>query len=572
MPFLIDHYAGTGLLSAHAPDTGGSWTARNGSFTATLSQQVVNPVGGVLTLTSGVGPAVYTNSSTPGSADYSVETFVRNSGSQDSGVLLRANTTGTITGYQLTVSASRVAISKRSGTTVTDLATATPPTATSPVKLKGEMRGSTLKLYINDVVVLTVNDTTYTAAGLAGIVVGQNSQHYTSLTGDTGSFATTQGSASGTSASVGVGSKIAVGTGTAAGAATVLGVKGVTNVGVGTSPASSNAFGVGISFHVAQGTSDGRSSINGVAIPIRIAEAVGTVAGSSNVKGQGSKLITTVGSAVGASTVMGDSGNVIQEGVGTSTGTSSVLGAGVGLQIVSATGSGHGFAIVNGYGGIVGLATGSASGTATATGKGNSIKVTIGSASGKSTVLGQVPPTEAIGTSAGKATMTGKGQRVDIGTGSSVGRSTMQGAGAGLYASTGVSVGVAAMIGRAIITVPTTGSAAGIGSMQGVGSNVVTAIGTASGSSSMLGEGMGRFTTATPIERIMTLLATPPRLILLPPLLRVVRLEKPEPRKLAPEAAGARTLVLGPANSRTIVMMALPRDVALINEARMVLS
>ncbi len=162
-------------LSSHTGELGASWTHQAGGANAQINSNTVSRAG-ILG-----GYTIDYASATPASADYSVEAdlIVRsNLLGDDTGVIGRLNTATTAFYMarwdQLT---SSWALVRYSSGVANNLATASVPaglTVGESYRLKLQMIGTTLNLYVNGILVTTATNSTLTAAGKAGIMDGAN--------------------------------------------------------------------------------------------------------------------------------------------------------------------------------------------------------------------------------------------------------------------------------------------------------------------------------------------------------------------------------------------------------------
>src|SRR5574343_513281 len=172
--FVNDTFTDTNgtALASHTGETGATWTLLAGSTT----QKIVYSN----ELICGGGRGVYKASGTPGGADYEVHTWQtwRGTYGQDfhrTGPALRLDSSGN--GYAAWPAAdeSSTLILGRldSGGVPTAIASVsyTPPSTGTEVKFTLRAVGSTLKVYVNDVEQISHTDSTYSAAGNAGVML-----------------------------------------------------------------------------------------------------------------------------------------------------------------------------------------------------------------------------------------------------------------------------------------------------------------------------------------------------------------------------------------------------------------
>ena len=122
--FLVDSFTDTNgtALTAHTPDTGGTWTAHGSSIGTPSASIQSNEVAG----TWGLYGAYY-NTATPSSADYSVTVDVRTDGTTDTssggGVFARLSSAASLTGYLVRMRSNGFGIQRFVSGSTTNLAT-----------------------------------------------------------------------------------------------------------------------------------------------------------------------------------------------------------------------------------------------------------------------------------------------------------------------------------------------------------------------------------------------------------------------------------------------------------------
>lgn len=159
-------------LQSHTPESGGSYTKYPGYTADGLIFS--NRLRG----TDSASYDQYTHSATPPTADYDVQAdfyVVTNLTSDGSGILGRADATvsaGNDTYYyaQYINSSGQWSLDKAVAGVFTNLGTYTQALSTSTAyALKLEMRGTTIKLYVDSVERISVTDSDISAAGKAGL-------------------------------------------------------------------------------------------------------------------------------------------------------------------------------------------------------------------------------------------------------------------------------------------------------------------------------------------------------------------------------------------------------------------
>lgn len=169
--FVNDTMTGTAgtVLSAHTGETGASWTLHSSYGTGQAVLTDANRV-----RSNNLNQALYYASGTPASADYDVEVDMRIfsliAATQD-GPCGRINTSlNTMYYFRYRPDPTVWEIGKLVGGTSTILGSYTHvPTVGNTYHVKLEMRGTTLKGYIDGVLQITATDSAITAAGRAGI-------------------------------------------------------------------------------------------------------------------------------------------------------------------------------------------------------------------------------------------------------------------------------------------------------------------------------------------------------------------------------------------------------------------
>lgn len=171
MSFLSDTFTVGGvpvLLSAHAPDIGGTWV-KHPSFTDDITAQNAEN----RALTTGATSTFWYNNVTPPSADYEISCTVRYADATggDMGVIGRASSS-VDTFYRLYLTATQVKLDKHvAGTTTNLLAVAHSLAQYTDATIKLRMVGSTISAFYNgsQIAGSPVTDSSITAAGFAGI-------------------------------------------------------------------------------------------------------------------------------------------------------------------------------------------------------------------------------------------------------------------------------------------------------------------------------------------------------------------------------------------------------------------
>jgi hypothetical protein len=159
-------------LASHTGETGATWTLLAGSATTKLIESN--------TLIAAGSRAIYKASGTPASADYEVHAWqtYRGAYGQDfhrTGVALRLDSSGNgYAAYPAADESSTLKLARLdSGGVPTTIASVsyTPPATGTEVKFTLRAVGSTLKVYVNDVEQISYTDSTYSAAGNAGVML-----------------------------------------------------------------------------------------------------------------------------------------------------------------------------------------------------------------------------------------------------------------------------------------------------------------------------------------------------------------------------------------------------------------
>lgn len=181
-PFASDDFAtGSGDLVGTAPDVGGTWT--DGSSSGSPS-----PVYDSNKIRQQDAATAFTYVATdPGDPDYTVEADVipQSAGSSGvAGVCGRKNAaTGSVTTYaadyydHATAGSRQWRLYKVVAGVTTVLGTYTENIGTTTKRLKLSMNGTAIKVFVDDVERISVTDSDVTAAGRAGVVVGNASSN-----------------------------------------------------------------------------------------------------------------------------------------------------------------------------------------------------------------------------------------------------------------------------------------------------------------------------------------------------------------------------------------------------------
>lgn len=162
--FLSDSMTGTDgtLLTAHSPEVGGAWTQNSGSW-------VLNG-GFALGEQSGVW-GLAKNAATPLTADYTVTAHVKKQGSSnlnDAGPAIRLADVSN--GYFASIGPLNTNLWKWVAGVGTAIGGSGDGITTNQTrKLAIQAVGTTLHVYVDDVLVITVTDTTFSAKGTPGI-------------------------------------------------------------------------------------------------------------------------------------------------------------------------------------------------------------------------------------------------------------------------------------------------------------------------------------------------------------------------------------------------------------------
>jgi hypothetical protein len=168
--FLNDTFTDTNdtLLTAHTGETGASWTLIAGSS----SQKAITSN----TLIGAGSYGLFTASGTPASADYSVVTQQIYRGNYGADFHLTGpagRLAGSGDGYFCCwrTDAGQVQLHRLAAGSRTQIGSSTQTTPSSGTSVKFELRmvGSTIKVLKDDVEIISVTDTTYSAAGKAGV-------------------------------------------------------------------------------------------------------------------------------------------------------------------------------------------------------------------------------------------------------------------------------------------------------------------------------------------------------------------------------------------------------------------
>lgn len=169
--FVSDSFTDTDgtLITAHTPEIGGAWVAQSGYAPATQSAINAGRVYSPTTL------GTYRNTATPPSADYYVETvidFLSDIASDAVGVIARANAASNNFYFaRFSRGSNNFRMFKQVNGVATQLGTALSASFTSGTyKLKLVCQGDTISMYVNDSLVTSVTDTTFSAAGYAGMM------------------------------------------------------------------------------------------------------------------------------------------------------------------------------------------------------------------------------------------------------------------------------------------------------------------------------------------------------------------------------------------------------------------
>jgi len=183
----LDSFTGSNgaVLSSRAGELGASWSVvTTGTAAATIDTNTVSR--------SGLAGSIFAyTSTTPSTANYSVEAdlIVRsNLTGDDTGVIGRRNASNNFYLARWDQTSGHWQLAKYNGLVVSGLAATTSTTtltAGESYRLKLEMIGSTLNLYVNGILTVTTTDSSLTTAGNAGIMDGDNltSAQKTSTTG-----------------------------------------------------------------------------------------------------------------------------------------------------------------------------------------------------------------------------------------------------------------------------------------------------------------------------------------------------------------------------------------------------
>lgn len=224
-------------------------------------------------------------------------------------------------------------------------------------------------------------------------------------------YASGDGTSTGTSSASGIGEAVASSVATVAGIGIVTGYSAVTKAMVGNSTGTSVVAATSSSGSTESGvaTSTGASTVTGVAQAL--ASSIGTATGNSVSTGVTTVAISRAGVSAGSSTVTGyGTTGDIRNGIGSSTGISTVTA--MGEWSVVATGSSNGISTVSGNSASTRATTGTSIATATVTGisSTSTVKLGIGSSAGLSVVDGisnSILYRTGIGSSIGSSTAVG---------------------------------------------------------------------------------------------------------------------------------------------------------------------
>lgn len=224
-------------------------------------------------------------------------------------------------------------------------------------------------------------------------------------------YASGDGTSTGTSSASGIGGAVASSVATVAGIGIVTGYSAVTKAMVGNSTGTSVVAATSSSGSTESGvaTSTGASTVTGVAQAL--ASSIGTATGNSVSTGVTTVAISRAGVSAGSSTVTGYGTIVdIRNGIGSSTGISTVTATGE--WSVVATGGSNGISTVSGNSASIRATTGTSIATATVTGisSTSTVKLGIGSSAGLSVVDGignSILYRTGIGSSIGSSTAVG---------------------------------------------------------------------------------------------------------------------------------------------------------------------
>ncbi len=224
-------------------------------------------------------------------------------------------------------------------------------------------------------------------------------------------YASGDGTSTGTSSASGIGGAVASSVATVAGIGIVTGYSAVTRAMVGNSTGTSVVVATSSSGSTESrvATSTGASTVTGVAQAL--ASSIGTATGNSVSTGVSTVAISRAGVSAGSSTVTGyGTTGDIRNGIGSSTGISTVTATGE--WSVVATGSSNGLSTVSGNSASIRATTGTSIATATVTGisSTSTVKLGIGSSAGLSVVDGisnSILYRTGIGSSIGSSTAVG---------------------------------------------------------------------------------------------------------------------------------------------------------------------
>ena len=224
-------------------------------------------------------------------------------------------------------------------------------------------------------------------------------------------YASGDGTSTGTSSASGIGETVASSVATVAGIGIVTGYSAVTKAMVGNSTGTSVVAATSSSGSTESGvaTSTGASTVTGVAQAL--ASSIGTATGNSVSTGVTTVAISRAGVSAGSSTVTGyGTTGDIRNGIGSSTGISTVTATGE--WSVVTTGSSNGISTVSGNSASIRATTGTSIATATVTGisSASTVKLGMGSSAGLSVVDGisnSILYRTGIGSSIGSSTATG---------------------------------------------------------------------------------------------------------------------------------------------------------------------
>ena len=171
--FIADSFgeAADTALAAHAPETGGTWSAYGSPYSATAS--VIAAEGRVAGASSS-SSALYIQTVVPPSADYLIEAVVRftNSTGKRVGIAARYSTGGTENGYLVFFDGNYWVLRKVVAGVSTDLASYYGSSSlNTDYVLQLEVFATTLTVSIDGVARIVASDASFTAAGRVGVLL-----------------------------------------------------------------------------------------------------------------------------------------------------------------------------------------------------------------------------------------------------------------------------------------------------------------------------------------------------------------------------------------------------------------